>query len=65
MHDYRVYLLDGHEKISKATWVQCDSLEQAIEQVASRTPETKCEIWDGARRLATVEPQPAGRYRSY
>ena len=65
MHDYRVYLLDKQQKISNATWVKCDSLERAIEHVATRTPETTCEIWDGHRRLATVEPQPAGRHRSY
>jgi hypothetical protein len=65
MHDYRVYLLDKQQKISNATWVKCDSLEEAIEQVATRTPETTYEIWDGPRRLATVEPRPRGRYRSY
>jgi hypothetical protein len=65
MHDFRVYHLNREQKVAKATWVHCDSLEQAIEQVAARSPETTCEIWDRAQRLATVVPQPSARYRSY
>jgi hypothetical protein len=65
MHDYRVYLLDTQQKISRTTWVRCGSLEEAIEEVVTQAPLTTCEVWDGPRRLATVEPQPAGRYRSH
>lgn len=61
MHDYRVYVLDRQGKIRKAQWVHCDFLDQAIVQVSTETPEITCEIWDGPRLLATVEPQASAR----
>ena len=57
MHDYRVYQLDEQHKIRKARWVHCDSLDQAVVQVSTEMPEITCEIWDGPRLLATVQPR--------
>lgn len=62
MHDYRVYLLDEQQKICKATWVQCDSLDQAIERVSADLPDSTCEIWEGSRCLAMVEPRSTTRF---
>jgi len=57
MHDYRVYLLDDDDSIVKATWVQTETLAEAIGQVTSELPDTPLEIWEGAKRLAKVPPR--------
>jgi hypothetical protein len=56
MHEYRVYFLDESGKIAGATWVETNSLEAAIVEVASKFPKKACEIWEGACRLTNVEP---------
>lgn len=53
MTEYRVYLLDTNDKIASACWVEAPTLRKAVAEV-SQSFGFKCEIWDGANRLAVV-----------
>lgn len=56
MHEYRVYLLGGDNKIVWATWIVAKHLQAAVAVVREEFDGT-CEIWDGPERLAVVHPQ--------
>ena len=56
MAEYRVYLLDGDNKIASACWVEALTLQTAIAQV-SEDFSCICEIWEGVKRLAIVQPR--------
>ena len=58
MTEYRVYLLDRNDKIASACWVEAPTLRKAVAEV-SQNFGFKCEIWDGANRLAVVHPGEA------
>ncbi len=53
MTEYRVYLLDGEGKITWGTWMQAESVADAVLEV-SKLYDCRCEIWLGLQRLATV-----------
>lgn len=56
MTDYRVYLLDRAGKIANATWISAAEPEEAIQLVREKHKGTACEIWVGAKCVATVPP---------
>ncbi|WP_206215843.1 hypothetical protein, partial [Pseudomonas viridiflava] len=56
MHEYRVYLLGGDNKIVWASWIVAKHVEAAIAVVREEF-DGVCEIWDGSRRLAVVRPE--------
>lgn len=53
MKDYRVYLLDGDNKIAGASWVTAKNVVAAIATVREQF-NCPCEIWHGAKRLAAM-----------
>ena len=55
MTEFRVYLLGRDNKIVSARWVVAKHLDAAIAVVREEFDCT-CEIWNGANRLAVVEP---------
>ena len=55
MANYRVYCLDGLNKVAAAEWLEADDDEGAIEQVKDRHDGYKCELWDGDRLVARLD----------
>jgi hypothetical protein len=55
MADYRLYCLDGADKVSSAEWVRADDDEAAIEVSRGRHPGKNCELWMGARLIAKLD----------
>ena len=54
LNNYRVYSLDGSNKIASASWVEAETLAAAIEQVQEHHPHLAFEIWVGTERVAHV-----------
>lgn len=55
MANYRVYCLDGANKVASAGWVEADGDEAAVEQVKERFAGYKCELWDGQRLVGRID----------
>jgi len=53
--NYRIYCIDGGDKIASAEWVQADNDEAAIELVRERHDGYKCELWDGKRLVTRID----------
>jgi hypothetical protein len=53
--NYRVYCLDGLNKVASATWVEAGDDEGAIELVKDQHDGYKCELWDGDRLVARLD----------
>jgi lactam utilization protein B len=52
---YRVYFLDGEDKIKKSRPVaDCATDEEAIEKVRALTDERKLQLYDGCRLVITL-----------
>jgi len=52
---YRLYCLDGVNKVASADWIEADDDEAAIE-VAKKTHQGQlCEVWQGPRLVARVD----------
>ena len=58
MGHYRVYCIDGGNKIDTADWVDAEDDGAAIAAVRERFPWHKCELWDGPRLVGTVDTRP-------
>jgi hypothetical protein len=60
MPEYRLYCLDGANKISRAEWIDAKSDEDAIMIARSQEKPVNCELWLGARLVARIPAfQPA------
>lgn len=55
--NYRCYRLDGTGRLHEASWFDAQDDADAIAQITARHPEAKCEIWQGKRLVASVEPK--------
>lgn len=55
MINYRIYCLDGANKVASAGWLEADNDEEAIERLRERHGGFKCEVWDGQRLVARVD----------
>ena len=55
--NYRYYCLDGVGRLHDAAWVHSDSDEDAIAQIRARHPDSRCEIWQGKRLVASILPE--------
>ncbi len=53
---YRYYCLDGVGNLHDTQWISADNDDDAIAQVEARHPDGKCEIWQGRRLVAALEP---------
>lgn len=53
---YRHYRLDGAGSISKAEWFEASDDADAVRQVEARRLSVASEVWQGNRRVATIEP---------
>ena len=53
---YRCYCLDGSGNLHEPEWFDADHDEHAIEQLRTKYPDSKCEIWQGRRLVASLSP---------
>jgi len=52
---YRLYGLDGVDKVASGEWIDADDDDQAIEAAKYRFDGSPCEIWQGSRLVARIE----------
>ena len=55
MSNYRVYCLDGMNKVASAGWIEAADDEAALERVKQEHDGYKCEVWDGQRLVARLD----------
>jgi hypothetical protein len=53
--NYRVYCIDGADKIASSDWVEAADDEAAAELVRKRHDGFKCELWQGTRLVARID----------
>jgi hypothetical protein len=56
MPEYRLYCLDGANRITRAEQIVATNDEQAIAAARSMTPPVKCELWQRDRLVARIDP---------
>jgi hypothetical protein len=54
---YRLYGLDGVNKVSSGEWIDADDDEAAIEAVKKMMDGHDCELWQGRRLVARIPHQ--------
>jgi hypothetical protein len=54
MSEYRLYCLDGANRITRAEQILAANDEQAIEAARSLKPRVKCELWQRDRLVARI-----------
>jgi hypothetical protein len=52
---YRVYCLDGANKVASAEWIEAANDAAAINVVREQWDGHKCEIWEQQRLVGTVD----------
>lgn len=58
MGGYRLYLLDGTGHVLSAQWLDADTDEAAVAVGRARCSAVRCEVWNGPRLVAAIEPEP-------
>ena len=53
---YRYYRLDSMGSVHLADWIDAEKDDDAIAFVETTHPDSKCEIWQGTRLVATTSP---------
>ena len=52
---YRLYGLDGVDKVASGEWIEADDDDQAIEVAKDKYDGRLCEIWQGPRLVARFD----------
>jgi hypothetical protein len=52
---YRLYCLDGANKVASADWIEADDDSAAIAIARERHDGHECEVWQGRRLVARVD----------
>jgi cobalamin biosynthesis protein CbiG len=52
--DYRLYGLDGVNKVASGEWFEADDDETAIEVATKMMDGHDCELWRGSRLVARI-----------
>jgi hypothetical protein len=52
---YRLYGLDGVNKVASAEWIEADADETAIKVAKDMMDGHDCELWQGPRLVARLE----------
>ena len=55
MTNYRIYCLDGANKVASAEWIEAEDDEDAIKIAGERHDGYKCEVWDRKRLVARLD----------
>ena len=58
MKAYRLYRIDGAGKFWAADWIEAEGDEQAIQAARELNRCRKCELWQGNRLIARLDPEP-------
>jgi hypothetical protein len=51
---YRLYSLDGANKVASAEWIDADDDQAALEAAKRMMDGQDCEIWQGARLVGRI-----------
>lgn len=60
MAHYRIYCLDGADRVASADWIEAGDDAAAIAGVRERWAGYKCELWDGKRLVGRVDLRAEG-----
>ncbi len=60
MPGYRLYGLDGVNKVASAKWFEADDDEAAVEVAKSKVDGHDVELWQGHRRVARLRDKDGG-----
>lgn len=52
---YRLYCLDGVNKVASADWIEADDDQAAIEVAKTMMNGYECEVWQGPRLVARLD----------
>lgn len=55
MSGYRLYCLDGVNKVASADWIEADDDEAAIEVAKNMMDGYECELWQGRRLVVRLD----------
>ena len=55
MTGYRLYSLDGANKVASADWIDADDDRGAIEVATQMHDGHECELWQGKRLVARLD----------
>ncbi|HKX91856.1 MAG TPA: hypothetical protein VJM15_05450 [Sphingomicrobium sp.] len=58
--EYRLYGLDGINKVASGEWIEADDDEAAVEAAKALMDGHDCELWQGKRLVAKI-PRVRGR----
>jgi CRISPR/Cas system type I-B associated protein Csh2 (Cas7 group RAMP superfamily) len=53
--NYRVYCLDGTDRVASAEWIEADDDDAAMAQVKERWSGFKCELWSRDRLVGRID----------
>jgi hypothetical protein len=56
--DYRLYGLDGVNKVASGIWIEADDDRTAIEVAKTTMDERDWELWQGRRFVARIKQSP-------
>ena len=54
MATYRLYCLDGVDKVASAEWIEADGDEAALEAAEDMRDGRLCELWQNSRLVARL-----------
>ena len=57
MGTYRLYRLDGADKVASAEWIEGDDDEAAIAAARELHHGRRCELWQGLRLVARIDDE--------
>lgn len=60
MATYRLYCLDGVEKVVTAEWLEADDDTAALAAAEDMRGTRKCELWQNSRLVARMDAGPKG-----
>lgn len=55
MGTYRLYCLDGVDKVASAHWIEADDDQAALGSAHDLRDGRKCELWKGDRLVARID----------
>ena len=55
MADYRLYGLDGVNKVASGEWFEAEDDQAAIEVAKTMMDGHDCELWQGGRKIALIK----------
>ena len=58
--DYRLYCLDGANKVASAEWIDAEDDNAAIKVAQTMFDGYECELWQGTRLIARLDLRQRG-----